>query len=132
MPRIGPLPAHPRQLVSVRLDPVSARRPQAALRLPDQQRTNRPVVGTFLQAGPGQQADEEQPVWRCACHLRVDIRWPSYPGPFEIRFTIRGDFSTQERLTRGRVRRFGDVNAVTLLWPFAREYAFDLMRRLGV
>jgi len=69
------------------------------------------------------------------CDLESEVIFipePEEPAfGWSLRFTIIGRFSASQDLTPEDLGEFVKFNALTILWPYAREFASDQIRRVG-
>ena len=49
-----------------------------------------------------------------------------------LEFEMEGEFSAHEDLLQDDLAQFVKINSPGLLWPYAREYASDQMKRAGI
>ena len=56
---------------------------------------------------------------------------PSKLTGFELSYVLMGVFSAQEDMPPAELGNFVKMYTLTILWPYAREFATDLFRRTG-
>jgi preprotein translocase subunit SecB len=121
-----PLRLHPIQLRSVELHEVAVRRKP-------QEQIDPANGGATLEARVRSSAPERnEQGGSLTTTVTVHARWPGAPAPYDLRFTLVGNFGFGPDIEDQVLRQFADSSSFTLLWPFAREFALDIQRRMGV
>ena len=120
---------YPLQLVDVRLYDAIVERlePSEAHEVDGEASTAAPLLQIRVQA-------IKRSKERACALLTVEIRGPEAANPlFHIKFTLEGLFESRldlEELPEDVWQEFERVSAVTLLWPYAREYTQSFSRRM--
>jgi len=120
---------YPLQLVDVRLYDAVLERLEAAdaPETDDEADAAAPLLRISVQAVKRSSA-------QASAFLTVEIRGPVASDPrFHISFTLEGLFEAQldlDDLSEDVWQEFEKVFAVTLLWPYAREYTQSFSRRM--
>ena len=66
--------------------------------------------------------------------VHVNHRIPAAPAKvtsFELSFVLMGTFIAKQNMPSSDLANFVKMYTVTVLWPYAREYATDQFRRAG-
>lgn len=64
-------------------------------------------------------------------YLKLKIGFDSDEPVFDIKITFKGTVKALKPCTQSDLKEFAENQAVTLIWPFAREYLSSLTQRMG-
>jgi preprotein translocase subunit SecB len=62
----------------------------------------------------------------------VFLEDPSSLQGFQLSYVLMGTFSSSEKMTSEELAEFVKMYTLSILWPYAREYATDQFRRTGI
>lgn len=124
---------YPMQLLDVRLYDMSLERMTPAE--PDASGTSEtdqdtPAPSFTINVDTVRHAEREQ----VSVFLTIEIKGPDADRPeFDLRFTLEGLFEAQLALAaieESTWAEFENTSAITLMWPYAREYTHSFSRRM--
>lgn len=124
---------YPLQLVDVRLYTMGLERLETTTPTTSVTPESTPEpLGTFLGIAVKIARNPERK--RVSAFLTIEIKGPDANRPeFHLNFTLEGLFEAQldlDAIEETIWKEFENTSAVTLLWPYAREYTHSFARRM--